>query len=189
MARNQQGQWQGPAGAVDGSGRAPFDPGGGGPKLAEPPTQGPAAPVMPPEENPRTRPDRIFVREDRTWRQVPAYVGAVSSDIEVGLGSPETSGVLARKVQLRVRSTHAFDADNYWTVGLYWRDEDGNAVLVSETSTQEFDFGAHLIIVVYANDTGFRLQQNHELTVKFTKTGTPDALVGAQLYSDLYVGI
>lgn len=135
------------------------------------------------------QPRRNFRRQDTSWRPVSAYVGAVSADTEVGLGAPPVSGVLVRKVQMRVRVEHDFDANNYWTVAVYWRDASGNAFLVSEEKTVSLDFFANVVLPLYSNDSGFRLERLHELTVKFTKTGSPTALSGVQLYADLYVGI
>jgi hypothetical protein len=169
-----------------------------------PPTPGQPGPNQPPTpDSPHGRPERPrdsrqkgdarveFRKEIVAWRPVVIWVGAVSATTEIGLGMPPVGGAVLRGVGLRLRATHAPDEDNYWTVGVYIRDKDGNATLVpdSEETTVSQEFPAHINFNPYRASSGVRIQPFAEPTVKITKKGSPAALSGVQLQGDWFVGI
>jgi len=123
------------------------------------------------------------------WRQQVIYVGTLSADAEVGLGSPPVSGALLRKVSIRVRTTLDPNATNYWTIEARWRDADLTALPLATVTTDTTALTAHLEIPIYHFGTGLRLEKQHEATVSFAKTNSPSNLAQVTLYADWYVGV
>ena len=122
------------------------------------------------------------------WRQQVIYVGTLSADTEIGLGSPPVSGALLRKVSFRVRSDLALGAE-YWTVEARWRDLDLTPMALGSLTTDTTMLTAHIEYPVYHVGSGLRLEEQHEATVSFSKTGSPGNLVQVTLYADWYVGV
>lgn len=192
---------QGPLRPIPGRGGRDYSVLPAGPTAQAPPGAPPAPPTLPHEQQFQQRRDRHrrrkgearreFRKEITAWRPVLIWVGTVSATTEIGLGMPPLDGALLRGVGLRLRTTHSPNSTNYWTVGVYLRDKDGDAVLVpgSEETTVSQEFPAHIDFAPYRSGSGIRVQAFHEPTVLLTKTGSPDALSGVQLQGDWFVGI
>lgn len=148
-----------------------------------------AAPQAGPPPKPQERRGTEPRDESVAWRPVAQYVGTISVDTEVGLVHPPFSDVRVLRVAYIARGTVSVSSTDYWTITLKLRDEQGTSEDVSTMSLQNYETTANVGFDVFHKDKQLRVQQNHELTVAFTKTGSPASLTQVQVYADLYVGI
>ncbi len=163
--------------------RAPFDPPDASPELSEQP--------KPREEairskGPTTRSD---TREEQAARPCVIYVGTVSENIEVGVGSPTTVGQMIRRIRLRARRNVAASPSNYWTLKAFWYDSAGTPQLMGEFSTLQQSIPKNSELAVWHEDAGIRIETLNEVTLKFVKTGSAPSIRDVTLYPDWFVGI
>ena len=123
------------------------------------------------------------------WRPLVIYVGTLSADTEIGVGSTPEDGALLRKLSMRVRSDFALSSTDYWRIEARWRDESLNAMALATISTDTRSFHAHREYPIYHVGAGLRMIQQHEVSVAFTKVGSPGTLAQVTLYADWYVGL
>ncbi len=182
---------KGPVGSVAPNARRPFD---AGQTFAEDlPTTESGLQTMQQDRpgNPQGPVQRDPMRELRdeltAWRQTGAYVGEVSSDIEVGLGAPP-GGAMVRAVQIRVRADLLAGTD-YYTIIAKWRDAAGAEQELGNITTESTTITAHVRVWIWSQGSGVRLSDGTELTVSFVATGAPPPITGVQLYADWLVGV
>ena len=183
--------YSGPAGATEAGTRSPFDEGtlqakdlgvmGPSPALrAEPP------PHTPPGTDERD-PGRQLRDPEIAWRPIAVYVGAVSADMEAGLVSPPMGGITIYRAGIRIRTDHDADTTDYWRFELVLRAPDEQ--VVAELTTETNTLTAHLFQVIWSEEVGIKMQEDHEMTLRVVAVGSPSALVGLQVNGDLRAGV
>ena len=148
----------------------------------------------PEKAGPPPRPDqkqRGAEPRDETvaWRPIAQYVGTISADTEIGLLRPPFSDVRVLRVGFFARGTLTASSTDYWTITLKLRDTQGTAEDVEALSLKDYETTASVGFDVFHKNRQLRVQANYELTVAFTKTGSPSNLTQVQVYADAYVGI
>jgi len=132
---------------------------------------------------------RNLQREEIAVRPEAIYVGAVSSSIEVGLGSPVTGGHSIRRVRLRVRTRVAPSSTDYWLFQVVWKDASGGEAEIGRSDTTAVEVLANQEYAVWHMDPGVRVEPLHEVTLKLTKNGSAVTLDDLTVYPDWVVGI
>ena len=168
-----------PAGEIQPGQRAPSGPSGPAGELATPPA--PTNRIMAVEH-------RLY-REDNGWRPVSVYVGALASNLTVGVGLCYPPGALVKKVALRLSTTLAQNTSDYWTFGVYWEDTNGDQALLNEEDTSNTKVSAKVPFYLYHSAEGMRLATDQSIVVKFVQTGSPTGLAGVQVQADWFVGV
>lgn len=149
-----------------------------------------SAPIPGPEPRHLREPSRQDFRTELVaWRPASVDLGSVSADREAHLVSAPRNGLLLRRVFLVLRTTHEPDEDAYWSILAFWRHADGTDQELGGITSALYEIEANKLRAVWHVDGGMRLERNHEVTVKFVKTGSPTALDGVGLQADCYVGI
>ena len=128
-------------------------------------------------------------RQDVTWRQVVVYAGTISVDgTEIPLLNPPM-GCKVMRVGFRVRTTMDVDDSSYWTLWVSAYDVAGNIVDIDFISTDDTSLRAGEGYNLVDADHELRGEADHELVVRFVKTGSPSDLTQVALYCDYYPGV